>query len=103
MPRRLGPDCPCNTLALCGGCHTRHVHGHPVWARSNGWIVSSAAGLPPADVPAWLHGRWMLLACDGTIQPMRDALQVGLADPHPGPVQSAMPGPAEGPTPRRNP
>lgn len=52
--RRYGPDCPCNTVALCSHCHHVNVHGQPVAARDLGWIVSRHAtdpGLVPVQLP----------------------------------------------------
>ena len=67
--RRYGPDCPCNTVALCSHCHHVNVHGRPEWARETGWIVSRHSANPGA-VPLVLGGSGpargpVLLPCVG--------------------------------------
>jgi hypothetical protein len=65
--RKIGPDCPCNALALCSTCHHREVHESPERARGLGQIVSRHDDRMPADVPVELHGHGdVLLMCDGT-------------------------------------
>lgn len=57
-----------NRVVLCRACH-RWVHGNPVQARQQGWIVRADAD--PAAVPV---GHWMwpagpiLLLADGSVQ-----------------------------------
>jgi 5-methylcytosine-specific restriction endonuclease McrA len=66
--RRLGPDCPCNAIALCSDCHHGpNVHGGPETARELRLILPRECTDPPAEIPVELHGqRWVLLNCDGT-------------------------------------
>lgn len=62
--RRFGNHTPTNLVLLCGTCHTR-VHGHPDWARSQGWLLKSHDD--PAMTSVAVHGvRWVLLMPDGT-------------------------------------
>lgn len=66
--RAVGPDCPCNALALCSTCHHDEVHAHPEEARARGWIVTRhASDFEPADVPVELasHPEGVLLTCEG--------------------------------------
>ena len=65
--RSIGPDCPCNALALCRDCHHGDtVHGSPETARDLGRIISRHDLGEPADRPVELHGRGLVrLACDG--------------------------------------
>jgi hypothetical protein len=63
--RRLGPDCPCNLLAVCAHCHHVNVHGQPATARDQGWIVSRHA-FDGSGVPVQIHGLGLvLLTCTG--------------------------------------
>lgn len=64
--RAVGPDCPCNALALCSTCHHDDTHGQPVRARELGAIISRGFEGEPADVPVELHRGIVLLACNGT-------------------------------------
>lgn len=64
--RRIGPDCPCNALALCPSCHHEEVHGEPERARRLGQIVSAHSPDEPVDVVVEVHGRGpVLLTCGG--------------------------------------
>lgn len=66
--RSIGPDCPCNALALCSLCHHGpEVHAGPFRARKLGTIISRHYEGRPENVPVDVHGRGtVLLACDGT-------------------------------------
>lgn len=66
--RRVGPDCPCNALALCRDCHHGpEVHGNTDGtARELGRIVSKVADVEPVDVPVQLHVGLVSLTCAGT-------------------------------------
>lgn len=65
--RRVGPDCPCNALALCHDCHHHETHGRPTLARSLGRIIRREDPTPPAEIPVELHdGRVVRLDCGGT-------------------------------------
>lgn len=67
--RAVGPDCPCNALALCSNCHHVKVHGQPEKARELGRIISrhdrNAASLHPVR----LHHGLVLLDCKGGLAP----------------------------------
>lgn len=66
--RRVGPDCPCNALALCEGCHRGNdgVHQRPTLARALGRIIAREDKTPPAQISVEIHGRGDLrLDCDG--------------------------------------
>jgi hypothetical protein len=65
--RAIGPDCPCNALALCGHCHHVRVHGEPEKSRELGRIISRHDRNAPAIHGARLTYGWVLLACDGTM------------------------------------
>ena len=56
-----------NAMHLCGsgttGCHGR-VTENPAEAYQFGWSVRS--GQNPAEVPIWMHWRWLYLKDDGT-------------------------------------
>lgn len=66
LTRRLGPDCPCNVLALCPACHHAGVHGHPERSLEQGRILSRHSTAAPSTVPVLVHGRgWVRLTCDG--------------------------------------
>jgi hypothetical protein len=67
--RRVGPDCPCNALALCPSCHHERVHAHPEESRGEGWIVSKfdqptgkAVQLPRGKVVLECDGSWRFAA-----------------------------------------
>lgn len=67
--RRLGPDCPCNALALCPSCHHGPLgHGGPEAAREVGRIISRHDEVEPSEVPVTLHGygKPVYLTCGGT-------------------------------------
>jgi hypothetical protein len=66
--RKVGPDCPCNALALCSDCHHAGTHGQPEEARELGRIVSRIGEREPKDVAVVIHGqpRPVLLSCGGT-------------------------------------
>jgi hypothetical protein len=90
LPRRYGPDCPCNALALCGECHHDKVHGQPIESAAAGRILSSTAlgAAVPDDAPAWLwvrgHGMvWVQLSCAGAyrIVPSTGPTASGTVDP----------------------
>lgn len=67
--RRIGPDCPCNALALCPTCHHDETHGKPAEATALGRIVSKLADVEPGQVPVTLHdGREVLLTCAGAYE-----------------------------------
>jgi hypothetical protein len=65
--RRVGPDCPCNALALCGTCHHGpEVHGGPELAMELGTILSRHSDAPPGELEVEIHGRGrVLLGCGG--------------------------------------
>lgn len=67
--RTIGPDCPCNALAVCRDCHHDRVHAGPEEARGKGWIVSRHSTTEPADVPVIVAGARVLLTCGGTVVP----------------------------------
>lgn len=73
--RRVGPDCPCNALALCASCHHGPtVHGGPELAMELGRIVSRHTDTPPYDEPVELHGVGrVLLDCSGGFTRVPDA------------------------------
>lgn len=58
---------PCNGVCLCPACH-EWVHGHPMQAWMDGWIVSRHTD-NPETVP--ITSRWgeRLHHCDGTYSP----------------------------------
>lgn len=67
QPRRIGPDCPCNLLLLCGSCH-RAVHATPSAARDLGLIVTAVdLRRTPAEVPVRRREDWWTLTCDGRV------------------------------------
>lgn len=65
--RSIGPDCPCNALALCAACHHGDtVHGSPETGRELGRIISRHDRGEPADRVVELHDRGQVyLTCDG--------------------------------------
>lgn len=68
--RKIGPDCPCNALALCGSCHHGPtVHGGPKVAMETGRIISRHDDTPPSEIPVRLAVGQMLLSCGGTYLP----------------------------------
>lgn len=74
LGRRHGEDCPCNLLALCGDCHTAApgaVHRQVAISLGAGRIVSRYDDRPRAAVPVALRLGPVLLACDGTLAPVR--------------------------------
>lgn len=64
--RAVGPDCPCNALALCHECHHGDTHGRPALARALGRIIRREDKTPPSQVVVEIHGRGEVrLDCDG--------------------------------------
>jgi hypothetical protein len=64
--RKLGPDCPCNALALCGTCHHDRVHQQPEAAKGKGRIISRHDERDPEEIPVNVRGREVFLTCGGT-------------------------------------
>lgn len=62
--RDRGGDRYANLLILCRVCHP-WVHAHPDIARGEGWIVSAASEVDPADVPVRRSDGYLWLLDDG--------------------------------------
>lgn len=67
-----------NLVVLCGhathpdGCHWLAEH-HRTWAVGCGYLIRHGRGTVPARHRVWWHGRWVLLADDGSVTDLADA------------------------------
>lgn len=46
------------------GCHG-YIHQYGHWSQPRGYKLSRFSNIPPAEVPVWIEGRWVLLTAGG--------------------------------------